>query len=63
MDVHAITTSDQLELHLAYQPPRAPDGLVLLGTHGINSSFYTTPLLDLGRRLAERDNDSRVVEP
>jgi len=53
MDIHSITTSDQLELHLIYEPPSAADGLVLLGTHGVDSNFYNPPYLQLGRRLRQ----------
>ncbi|MBV8085341.1 MAG: alpha/beta fold hydrolase [Chloroflexi bacterium] len=51
MDIVPITTPDGLELHLIYEPPAQPDGLVLLATHGVDANFAMPPYLPLGRRL------------
>ncbi|HEU0169760.1 MAG TPA: hypothetical protein VFS62_18445 [Chloroflexota bacterium] len=51
MDIVPITTADGLELHLIYEPPAHPDGLVVLATHGVDANFAMPPYLPLARRL------------
>ncbi|MBX9824626.1 MAG: alpha/beta fold hydrolase [Xanthobacteraceae bacterium] len=52
MDIHPITTTDGVLLHLAYFPPALADRPVLLCTHGVGNTFYTTPLWMVARQLA-----------
>lgn len=49
MSLHSVITADQVELFLEYFPPHDAARPIVLYTHGVGSSFYSSPL----RRIAE----------
>ncbi len=61
IDIEVITTSDGLGLHVIYEPPTGPDKFMLLCTHGVDSNFYASPYLSLGRRLREDGHGFAIV--
>ena len=44
-----------------YEPPTGPDKFTLLCTHGVDASFYTSPYLDLGKRLHDDGHGYLIV--
>lgn len=53
-EIHATTTEDGVGLDFAYFPPRQPDDLVFVITHGVGNSFAASPIWTVGNLLAAK---------
>lgn len=61
MEIHPLTTDDNVQLHLAYWPPARAGLPVLLCTHGVGNTFYTTPLWTVGQQLAAEGHGVAIL--
>lgn len=53
-EIHSVTTDDGVALNFAFFPPKHPDDVVFVITHGVGNSFHASPIWAIGEELAAR---------